>query len=72
MRTADQVGKTSGTGVDRTYAGYHETDASDPRRTLAKICPSKKRRDILDVVVGRINRRMPVLVTVPASSRLEA
>jgi hypothetical protein len=33
MRSADRVRKCLLFGVDRTYRGHHETDASDPNRT---------------------------------------
>jgi hypothetical protein len=32
MRSADRVRKCLMLGVDRTYSGDHETDASDPKR----------------------------------------
>jgi hypothetical protein len=37
MRNADRVGKCLLFGVDRTYRGHRETDASDPKRTPPRL-----------------------------------
>jgi hypothetical protein len=60
MRSADRVRKYLLFGVDRTYRGYHEADAFDPKQTWGN--------GLLDHVVGpgegstgegRFGRRTP-------------
>jgi hypothetical protein len=37
MRSADRVRKCLLFGVDRTYDGHHQTDATDPKPTSARL-----------------------------------
>jgi hypothetical protein len=37
MRSADRVRKCLLLGVDRTYDGHHQTDATDPKRTSPNV-----------------------------------
>jgi hypothetical protein len=37
LRSADQIRKHPMLGVKRTYDEHHETDASDPQQTSARL-----------------------------------